>query len=162
MNGIIADRLRRARRIHFDSMTLIYLIERHPSYGPLVREAFTLVDAGRCAGLSSFVTLLEVLVKPFRDKRDDLAQQYRDLLIGSRGFSLFPLDRRIAEDGAGIRARYGFRTPDAIQLATAVRHGADAFLTNDARLKSFDQLDVLVLDDFNKSESTSGVEADDE
>ncbi len=141
-------------------MTLIYLIERHPSHGPIVRDAFTLVDAGRCAGLSSFVTLLEVLVKPFRDGRADLAQKYRDLLIGSRGFSLFPLDRRIAEDGAGIRARYGFRTPDAIQLATAVRHGADAFLTNDAKLKGFDQLEVLVLDDFSPPEPVSSMEAD--
>jgi len=160
MNGTIADRLRGARRVHFDSMTLIYLIERHPSYGPVVREAFALVDAGRCVGLSSFVTLLEVLVKPFRDGRADLAQKYRDLLIGSRGFSLFPLDRRIAEDGAGIRARYGFRTPDAIQLATAIRHGADAFLTNDAKLKSFDQLEVLVLDDFSPPEAVPGAEAD--
>ncbi len=162
MNGTIAERLRRARRVHFDSMTLIYLMERHPAYGPLVREAFTLVDTGRCAGLTSLITLLEVLVKPFRDGRDDLAQKYQDLLICSRGFSLFPLDHKVAEDGARIRARYGFRTPDAIQLATAVRHGADAFLTNDARLKSFDQLAVLVLDDFKGPESTSGVEVDDE
>lgn len=149
MSGTIADRLRGVRRVHFDSMTLIYLIERHPRYGPLVRDALSLVNAGLCAGLSSFITLLEVLVKPLRDGRDDLAQKYQDLLIGSRGFSLFPLDRGIAEDGAGIRARYGFRTPDAIQLATAVRHGAGAFLTNDERLRSFDQLDVVVLDDFD-------------
>ena len=130
-------------------MTFIYLIERHRAYGPLVREAFALVDAGRCVGMSSFATLLEVLVKPLRDARADLARNYRDLLTGSRGFSLFPVDRRIAEDGADIRARHGFRTPDAIQLATAVRHGADAFLTNDERLRSFDQLDVVVLDDFS-------------
>lgn len=160
MNGTITDRLRDAHRVHFDSMTLIYLIERHPSYGPLVREAFALVDSGRCAGLSSFVTLLEVLVKPFQDGRADLAQRYRDVLIGSRGFSLFPLDRWIAEEGAGIRARYGFRTPDAIQLATAKRHGADVFLTNDVRLKRFDQIEVLVLDDFSPPASVSGVEAD--
>lgn len=139
-------------------MTLIYLIERHSSYGPPAREAFALVDAGRCVGLSSYVTLLEVLVKPLRDGRADLAQQYRDLLIGSRGFSLFPLDRGIAEDGAGIRARYGFRTPDAIQLATAVRHGADAFLTNDEKLRNFDQLEVVVLGDFRPPiESRPGV-----
>ncbi|MCK6457197.1 MAG: PIN domain-containing protein [Phycisphaerae bacterium] len=160
MNGTITDRLRDAHRVHFDSMTLIYLIERHPSFGPLVREAFALVDAGRCVGLSSFVTLLEVLVKPFQDGRADLAQRYRDVLIGSRGFSLFPLDRRIAEDGAGIRARYGFRTPDAIQLATAVRHSADAFLTNDIRLKKFHQLDVVVLDDFSPSAPVPETEGD--
>ncbi len=148
MNGTIADRLRGARRVHFDSMTLIYLIERDPSYGPLVRDAVALVEGGLCVGFSSFITLLEVLVKPLRDGRPDLAQTYRNLLIGSRGFSLFPLDRKIAEDGAEIRARYSFRTPDAIQLATAVRHGAEAFLTNDEKLKGFDRLDIVLLDEF--------------
>jgi len=149
MTGTIVDRLRDARRVHFDTVTLIYLIERHPSYGPLAREAFALVDAGRCVGLSSFVTLLEVLVKPFRDQRADLVREYRDLLTGSRGFFLFPLDREIAEQGARIRAQFGFRTPDAIQLATAVTHGADVFLTNDRKLKNFEDVQVVVLDDFS-------------
>ena len=148
MNGTIADRLRLARRVHFDSVTLIYLIERHRRYGPLVRQAFALVNDAQLAGLSSYVTLLEVLVKPLRDGRTALAQKYRELLTSSRNFALLPVGREIAEGGAEIRAKYGFRTPDAIQLATALYHDADVFLTNDKKLKNFDRLEVVVLDEF--------------
>ena len=148
MNGTIVERLRGKSRVCIDSMTLIYFVERHPTYLPVVRPLFELVDSGQMMGLCSYVALLEVLVRPLKEGRPDLARQYRDILVHSGSFALFPVDRVIAEKGAEIRAAHNFRTPDAIQLATAVRQGADAFLTNDAQLKRFDRLEVLVLDDF--------------
>ena len=148
MNGTIADRVRNKSRIHLDSMTVIYFIERNPTYRPIVRPLFELVDTGELTGLSSYVTLLEVMVQPIRSGRLDLAQEYRNILVRSRNILLFPVDRSIAEAGADIRARYGIRTPDAIQLATALRQGADVFVTNDNRLRHFDRLEVVVLDDF--------------
>ncbi|WP_230966967.1 type II toxin-antitoxin system VapC family toxin [Nostoc commune] len=45
-----------------------------------------------------------------------------------------------------LRADYNLRTPDAIQMATAIRGGASLFLTNDARLPSLPRLSVLVLE----------------
>jgi predicted nucleic acid-binding protein len=53
----------------------------------------------------------------------------------------------VAEGAARIRARYGFRTPDAIQLASAQVAGARVFVTNDVRLRSFAELPVVVLSD---------------
>ncbi|MEA5496457.1 PIN domain nuclease [Limnoraphis robusta Tam1] len=38
------------------------------------------------------------------------------------------------------------RSPDAIQMATAICEGASFFLTNDARLPSLPELTVLVLE----------------
>ena len=148
MNGTIADRLRGMRRVHIDSMTVIYFIERNPVYRPVVRPLFELLDSQQLMGLSSYVTLLEVMVRPIREGRPDLARAYRDTLVESPGFALFPVDRSIAENGAEIRASYGFRTPDSIQLATALKHEAEAFVINDANLRRFDRLEVLVLDDF--------------
>jgi len=52
----------------------------------------------------------------------------------------FPVDETIAREGAAIRSRYNFRTPDSIQLATAVRLGADAFVTKDEKLRRFERL----------------------
>ncbi len=107
-----------------------------------------MTGAGSASGLSSYLTLLEVLIHPLKVGRRDLASAYKNILTQASGFTLFALDDAIAEVAADIRARYQYKTPDAIQLATAVHHGAEAFLSNDRRLKGFAQLDVVVLDDF--------------
>ena len=44
-----------------------------------------------------------------------------------------------------LRARHNLRTPDAIQIATAIRSGASWFLTNDAELANLSEIPVLVL-----------------
>ena len=44
-----------------------------------------------------------------------------------------------------IRARYGFRTPDAMHLAAAVVSGCDVFLTNDHRLDRFPDIAMDVI-----------------
>jgi predicted nucleic acid-binding protein len=56
-----------------------------------------------------------------------------------------PVSVEIAEVAAQLRAAQNLRTPDAIQIATALREGATFFLTNDARLAAVQNLEVLVL-----------------
>jgi predicted nucleic acid-binding protein len=51
----------------------------------------------------------------------------------------------VAEEAARPRARHSLRTPDAIQLATAVQAGATFFLTNDSGLPKLASLNLLVL-----------------
>ena len=89
------------------------------------------------------MTLIEVLVHPLREGRPEL--EYRDILLRSSTLVAVPLDEGIAEEAAGLRARHNLRTPDAIQLATAVRSGASWFLTNDADLADLPGVSVLVL-----------------
>jgi predicted nucleic acid-binding protein len=57
-----------------------------------------------------------------------------------------PVSQSIAEEGAKLRASYAIRTPDAIQVATAIQAGARFFLTNDARLAILPHLQILTLD----------------
>ena len=71
---------------------------------------------------------------PIREGRLDLAQEYRNVLLQSPNLTPVPLDAGIAEQAAELRAQYKLRTPDAIQLATALRSGAPWFLTSDADL----------------------------
>jgi predicted nucleic acid-binding protein len=56
------------------------------------------------------------------------------------------LTPHIAEIAAQIRGTYNLRSPDAIQMATAIHEGASFFLTNDARLPSLPGLQMLVLE----------------
>jgi predicted nucleic acid-binding protein len=93
------------------------------------------------------VTLLEVLVYPLRRGNRILAQQYRDILFNEEGLKTIEMSPAIAEVAAQLRATYNLKTPDSIQMATAISGGASFFLTNDARLSSLPGLEVLVLED---------------
>ena len=133
--------------VGLDTTPLIYFIEENPTYLETIRPFFVAVDRGEFRVVTSTVTLLEVLVHPFRRGERELAQQYRDILLGAKGFITISLSQDIAEEAARLRSRYNIRTPDAIQMATALRAGASHFLTNDARLPSLPELRILVLDE---------------
>ncbi|MFZ5800586.1 MAG: type II toxin-antitoxin system VapC family toxin [Candidatus Omnitrophota bacterium] len=65
---------------------------------------------------------------------------------------LYPLDERVAEKDAELRAKYhgnGFRiqTPDAIQIATGILNGAEVFVTNDCSLKQIEEIKLILLDE---------------
>jgi predicted nucleic acid-binding protein len=94
---------------------------------------------------------LEVLVQPIRLNRIDLASRYRQLLLESERFSVLPITVEIAELAADLRARYNLRTPDALQVATALAHRCEAFLTNDARLKRVAEIRVLTLEELRNA-----------
>jgi len=74
------------------------------------------------------------------------ADRYRQILLHASHIDIVPVSEWIAEEAAGLRARHNMRTPDAIQLATAVRSGASVFLTNDSHLRALGSLKILVLD----------------
>lgn len=136
----------RGRRVAIDTSPFIYLIEAHPVYLSVVRPFFAALAGGEITGVTSTVTLLEVLVHPLRHREDELARRYREILLHTANLLVLPLSPGIAEEAAGVRARYYLRTPDAIQVATALHTGASHFLTNDAEIPAVPGLEIVVLD----------------
>lgn len=104
------------------------------------------MNQGEFRVVTSVVTLLEVLVYPLRLGNTRLAQQYRDILLSSENITIVSVSEDIAEVAAQLRAVHNLRTPDAIQMATAINQAASFFLTNDARLPSLPGLEVIVLE----------------
>ena len=134
-----------SKTVFLDTAPLIYFIEGHSAYQPILASLFDFNDKGSFSFVTSSVTLLEVLVKPLRDGQTAIAKQYRDILTTATGIELFDVTSAIAEQGAQLRAKYNLRTPDAIQLATCIELGADYFLTNDNKLKAVSEATVLVI-----------------
>ncbi|MBU7029084.1 MAG: PIN domain-containing protein [Theionarchaea archaeon] len=93
------------------------------------------------------MTLLEVLVHPYRCGDKDLAEKYREILLYSDNLSTFPVSNEVADKSAELRAKYRIRTPDAIQIATALHGEASTFLTNDKNLKKVEEIDIITLFD---------------
>ena len=92
--------------VALDTAPLIYYIEEHPDYLPLADELFTAFDSGVAQGVTSVLTLQEVLVKPLRDGRSDLADVYRQVLTNSANVTLRVIDEAICESAAQMRATY--------------------------------------------------------
>ncbi len=130
----------RGSKVGLDTTPLIYFIEENPVYLGTIEPFFEAVDRGEFSVVTSVVTLLEVLVHPFRRGDIQLAHQYRDILLNTDGLTTVSVSHAIAEEAARLRAAHNIRTPDAIQMATALCEGALFFLTNDARLPSLPRL----------------------
>jgi predicted nucleic acid-binding protein len=141
------DALIGVTRLGFDTSPVIYFVEANPQYDALVTEIFQRVSNGAPLGVTSTITLSEVLVQPIIQGQTLLQREYRDLLLRSRNFSTSAISATIAELGAELRAHYRLRTPDALQIATAIEAGCEAFLSNDAGLRRVTELRVLILDD---------------
>ena len=134
------------KTVGLDTAPLIYFIEQDPVRTAKLRPFFSAAERGDFRLVTSLVTLIEVLVHPLKSGRRDLARSYQDILLRSPALLTLPLDVQIAEAAAGLRALHSFRTPDAIQLATAIHSGASHFLTNDSTLAQATAVSVMVLD----------------
>ena len=140
----------KGKTIGLDASPLIYYIEEHPTYLPLIDPFFNAMMQGEFAVVTSTVTITEVLVHPISLNNDALAEAYRDILLNAAYLRNVPVTADIAEAAARLRASHGIRTPDAIHIATALRHNADFFLTNDTRLAAMSRPTMLVLSELAK------------
>lgn len=129
-----------------DTALFIYLIEEHPRFLPAVRPLFADADAGRRRLVTSAVTLLEVLVVPYRAGDQALGARYEALLVNSRGLTFVDIDRTQLRAAAQLRAAYRMRAPDALQVAAALREGCGTLVTNDRGVRSIPGLRVVQLD----------------
>ncbi len=134
--------------VALDSSIFIYFIEEHPVYLPLVEPLFAAIDRGDLGAVTSSLTLLEVLVIPYRFGNAALAERYEMLLTKSQGLRLIDLDRDFLRSVAQVRAATRAKAPDAMQLAAAMVAECPVFLTNDDRIPQVPGLRILQLADY--------------
>ncbi len=133
------------RRIGLDTNVIIYYIEEHPVFLEKVEPLIDRIVEGKAIGITSYVTLLELLVKPIKEERFDLVELYKTILMTQ--LEMVPLDESVSLKAAELRAKYGIKTPDAIQLASVISKNGDVFITNDVRLDAVEEIKVLTLRD---------------
>ncbi len=145
----LADELSQISTIFVDTAPVIYYIEAHPQFGPLAKEVVNAFQSGRLSAFSSVITLTEVLPKPIEAGDEKLARKFAEFLKYGRNLSLIEISMSIAERAGKLRGQYSdLRAIDAIQISVAIDIGADAFLTNDKKLKQIKEIKVLVLKDY--------------
>lgn len=135
------------QRIGLDTNVFIYFLEDHPRYGAWCASLFDLVERGQNAAVTSTVTLLELLVQPYRDHKEELAQKIYALTSTYPKIEWVPLTMNLADRAAELRARYRLSTPDAIQLATAIGYKAVRFYGNDRGLRRVKEVECILVED---------------
>lgn len=134
-----------------DTAIFIYFIEEHPKFLPPLLPLFEEVDRGQRELITSAITLLEVLVVPYRAGDVQLARRYELLFAKSRGIRMVDVSREQLRAAAQLRAVVGVKTPDALQLASAIATGCKTFLTNDRELPPIPGLRIVQLSAFSKT-----------
>lgn len=145
--GKLEEFLDRHKIFGADTMVFIYHLEDHPIYSPITQSIFEAWEKGRNRGVTSVITLLEILVRPKKEGRPEAARDYLDLLTTFPNLIIVEVNLEVADLASDLRAKYGIRTPDAIQVASVLTAGARGFITNDKRLKRIAELEVLLLDE---------------
>ena len=143
----VVTALRPHARLGLDTSVFIYHIEGGSPFAPLAGEVFHALNRRSVSGVTSVLTLTELLVKPLQLGRLGLAARYETLVRATPGLAVVDVDGGIARRAATLRTTYNLRTADAIQVAVSLEHGATAFVTNDIRLRRVRELAVIVLAD---------------
>lgn len=135
--------------VALDTQAFIYFIEEDERYLPLIKPVFEAIDHGTLPAATSALTLMEVLVVPYRIGNAALAYRYEALLTRSRGLRCLDIDRSVLKAAAQLRATNPrLKPPDAIQVATALIARCRTFLTNDRRIPFIPGLKILQLDKY--------------
>jgi predicted nucleic acid-binding protein len=129
--------------VYLDACCFIYLVEGQPQWR-------TAIDS-RLRGLgpdarvvTSQLSRLECRTKPVREGDQGLLARYDALFTASR-VAVLDLSAAVVDGATTLRAKYGFKSPDALHLASAVECGAVVFWTGDASLARCGEVPVLVI-----------------
>lgn len=88
--------------------------------------------------------MTELPVYPYRQGNEPLVNQYYSLLALFPNLEWAPPNLAIAD--TQLRGQHLLRTPDALQLANAIRREATGFLTNDGDLTRVTDVEVVTLE----------------
>ncbi|MBI2185198.1 MAG: type II toxin-antitoxin system VapC family toxin [Thaumarchaeota archaeon] len=146
--GLMAQSLMKYRMVGIDTSPFIYHFELHPTYSSVTSTLFEAVERGKVKAVTSMITLMEILVKPKSITNEQAVKEYKFVLETFPNLTLAAVDRNVAEAAAELRAKYQLRSPDALQIGTAKAYNAEAFITNDERLRKVKDVNILLLKDF--------------
>jgi len=134
-------------RLFFDTAPIIYYVEQHPDFGDCMEDLIRQAYVSRQIWVTSFISWIEALTLPRRQKNSDLERIYKAWLEQTPFLSVVQSNPLVMRQALYFRAEYGFKTPDAIQLATAQVCRVDAVITNDQVWKKVKELRVVTLDE---------------
>jgi predicted nucleic acid-binding protein len=132
--------------VYLDTNPVIYSVEKHPVYWPLLQPLWQAAKAKSIEIISSDLTLMETLVGPLKVGDAALVNAYEQLFLQAQT-RLLPITQTILRAAAQLRATTKLKTPDALHAATALGAGCALFVTNDSGFRGVASLPLVFLSD---------------
>ena len=132
--------------VYLDANPIIYTVEKHPVYGPLLQPLWQAAQVRTIEVVTSELALLETLVGPLRSGNTSLERAYEQALLGTE-MRLLPITQPILREAARLRATTKLKTPDALHAATAQHVGCVLFISNDTGFRGVPGFPLVILDD---------------
>lgn len=142
--------LRNNPQIFLDTMVFIYHFEAKEDFLPLTKKIFRHIETGLNQGLTSTITVAELLIQPYALKNYRVRANYHLVLQKFPNLSLLNIDFQVADIAASLSAKYNLLLPDALQIACAINGGANIFFTNDIQLRKIKEIQVVLLKELKK------------
>jgi len=136
-----------AKIIFIDTMFFIYHFEQNIKFLDFTSNVLSCVESGTVLCYTSYLTLMEILVKPMKEKRLELIEEYKMVFETFPNLNLMILDKDVAYKAAYFRSSYNLKPADSIQIASAVVSNADLFLTNDRELIQVKEINICYMDE---------------
>ena len=143
----LEDFFEQHRKIGLDTSVFIFEIEGNPKHIKLANPIFVGLDGPKGQAVTSTITMLELLVQPYRLSDIDRVNKLYALLSTYPHLEWIEPTLEIVDRAARLRAEYNLKTPDALQAATALACQATGFISNDTAFKSVGGLEALILDE---------------
>jgi len=133
-------------KLFLDACSIIYLIESQEQLGQKTRLLITEALKNKTQLVISRLSFLECRVLPLKTKDDELLSRYNNF-FKLPSLEIIELTEDVINLATDLRANYSssLRTPDAIQIACALKAHANQFLTNDKKLLAIQEIDVLLI-----------------
>lgn len=133
-------------RIYLDACCIIYLVEAaSPFHATIVSRLLRHQADPSSRLITSRLSWLECRIRPLKDNDRELLAAYDQLFAANR-MLIAEITAEVVANAATLRARYGFKTPDAIHLASAIEEKAELFLTGDSSLARCTEIAIEVLE----------------
>ena len=122
-------------KIALDSVVFIYALEGNPAFGERAKSILQTIERGQCQGFACDLVLAELMVKPLREGKPEIAQEYARELPKFPNLTFVSVTREIVVAAARLRGNSNLGLIDALHLAAAVEVGCEVLITNDAALR---------------------------
>jgi predicted nucleic acid-binding protein len=132
-------------KLYLDANVIIYGYEASEPIRSAVRSRLWqwCVDEDGKLVTSAF-SRLECRVVPLRHQNQVLLAAYDGFFNGGE-VEIIDVSIAVIDLAAELRAKYAFKAPDAVHLASAIQAGAQVFLTADAQLRRCSNIAVEVI-----------------